>query len=180
MNNNKKKHNNFKAKIFMMPIILIALLTALDQFTKFVITSSMELYESKPVIKDVFAITYIQNRGVAWGMFQGGIPVFVVMTVVVLLVCFYLLHKIENKRKFLPVRYTVILLVAGAIGNMIDRIKLGYVVDFLSFELINFPVFNVADIYVVVSMIIMFILLLFVYSNEDLDEMLGIKGKEEA
>jgi signal peptidase II len=66
---------------------------------------------------------------------------------------------------------------AGSIGNMIDRIKLGYVVDFFDFELINFPVFNVADIYVTVSMILLIILICFVYKEEDFDVLFSKHGE---
>lgn len=71
----------------------------------------------------------------------------------------------------------LIFIISGGIGNMIDRVKLGYVIDFLSFDLIDFPVFNVADIYVTVFTILLFVLILFKYSDEEFDIMLGSKKK---
>ena len=70
----------------------------------------------------------------------------------------------------------IVTLISGAIGNMIDRFKYGYVIDFLDFKLINFPVFNVADIYVTVSMFFVLILMIFVYKEEDIDYIIGKKS----
>ena len=117
----------------------------------------------------------------AWGMFQGKIPVFLIFTAIILIVCFRILYNVADNKRYVLAKYVDILLIAGALGNLIDRVTLGYVVDFFSFELINFPVFNVADIYVVVSMIVAIILLMFVYKNEEIDEILtlGIKKNKE-
>ncbi len=175
MSDKIKNHKNIR--VFLWPMIWIALLTAIDQFTKYIVTSSFELYESKPVIDGVFAFTYIQNRGMAWGMFQGKIPIFLIFTSIVLIFTFRILYNVIDINRYRWVKYVIILLISGALGNLIDRVSLGYVVDFFSFELIDFPVFNVADIYVVVSMISAIILLMFVYSNEELDEILRIKFK---
>lgn len=165
-------------KIYIIPILIIALLTAIDQLTKFIITGKFVLFESRPVIKDVFSITYIQNRGLAWGMFQGGRVIFLIITVFVLFFCFYLYSNICGIKKYFPLRIGLVVLLSGAIGNMIDRIKLGYVIDFLDFELINFPVFNVADVYVTVSMFFIIILLFFKYDNDDFEEILSGKRKD--
>lgn len=172
------KHNS-GFKIYFFPIIIIGLLTAFDQLTKYMITSSFALNESKPVIEGVFSITYIRNTGVAWGMFQGKRVIFLILTAIALLFAFKVYQNISYDNKYLPLRICVILLVSGALGNLIDRIRLSYVVDFFDFELINFPVFNVADIMVVISMILLFMLLLFKYSSEEFDEIFSFKAKEE-
>ena len=90
-----------KVKIMILPIIVIALLTSLDQFTKFVIKSKFKLYESKEVIKKVFAITYIQNKGAAWGVMQGKRIFFLILTVLVVIGCFYILYNIIDNRKYI-------------------------------------------------------------------------------
>lgn len=167
-------------KIMILPIFLIALLTSLDQFTKFVIKSKFELYESKEVIKNVFAITYIQNKGAAWGVMQGKRIFFLILTFLVVIGCFYVLYNIINNRKYIMLTLCVIFLISGAIGNMIDRFKLGYVVDFFDFKLIDFPVFNVADIYVTVSLFLILFLMIFIYKEEDFDEIIGKKSIIEA
>lgn len=170
-----KQSSTLKIKIFILPIIIIGLLTAFDQLTKFIITSKFSLYESKPVIQDVFAITYIQNTGMSWGLFKGKRIIFIVLTFIALLFAFRIYYNVYNKKKYLPIRICLVLLISGALGNMLDRIRLGYVVDFFNFELINFPVFNVADIMVVVSFFLLFFLLMFKYSNEEFDEITKLK-----
>ncbi len=164
-------------RVFFLPAILISLFTALDQFTKYIVISNFQLHESKSVIDGVFSFTYIQNRGMAWGMFQGKIPVFLIFTSIILILCFRVLYNVVDIKRYIWVKYVLILLVSGALGNLIDRVSLGYVIDFLHFELIDFPVFNVADIYVVVSMITAIILLMFVYSNTEVDEILKLSFK---
>jgi len=91
--------------------------------------------------------------------------------------CFAIYSNIAEKSKYRLLRANMIILISGALGNMLDRIKLGYVIDFFEVKFIDFPVFNVADIYVVVSMIIIFILIMFKYSNEEFDEIIGIVKK---
>ena len=164
-----------KIKIMFLPIICMALLTAIDQFTKFVIKSNFDLYESREVIKNAFAITYIRNKGAAWGVMQGQRIFFLILTSIIIIGSFYILYNIIGNHKYIMLTITMTVLNAGAIGNMIDRAKYGYVVDFLDFKLINFPIFNVADIYVTCSMFALFILLIFVYKEEDINDIIGKK-----
>lgn len=166
-------------KIYIVPILCIAILTATDQLTKYIVTGRLALYESKPAIKNVLSFTYIRNSGVAWGMFAGKRILFLILTFLVLLLCFYVYTNIAEQRKYLPLRIGMVVLIAGAVGNMIDRIKLGYVVDFLCLEFIDFPIFNVADIFVTLSMIFIFVLIMFKYDNDEFDEILGMHTKKK-
>ena len=75
-------------------------------------------------------------------------------------------------RHYMPLRVCAVLIVSGALGNFIDRVRLDYVVDFLYFKLIDFPIFNVADIYVTVTTIFLFLLLCFYYKEEELEQIL--------
>lgn len=165
-------------KIYIVPILCIAILTAVDQLTKYIVTGSFVLYESRPAIKNILSFTYIRNSGVAWGLFAGNRILFLILTVLVLLLCFYVYTNIAGQKKYLPLRISLVVLVAGAVGNMIDRIKLGYVVDFLCLEFIDFPIFNVADILVTVSMISVFLLIMFKYDNDEFDEILKMRKKD--
>ena len=158
-----------KIKIYIIPILCIGLLVALDQITKFIVRTSFALYETHPLIKNVFHLTYIQNTGIAWGMFKNGRTIFLILTIFVLLVCACFYARIPKNKRFTPIRVCLVVLVSGAIGNMIDRIKLHYVVDFFDFRLIHFPVFNVADIYVTVSMIVLILLCAFFYHDHEID-----------
>lgn len=176
----KKKNSEAPVKknnipIFILPILAIALLTAIDQLTKYIIAGNFVLYETKKLIPGIISLTYIRNAGVAWGMFQGGRIIFLVLTVVVLFLCFYLYSNISGKSEHRLLRMTLVVLVSGALGNMLDRIRLGYVIDFFDVDFIDFPVFNIADIYVVISMICLFALIIFKYDNEDIEELLNFK-----
>lgn len=166
---------NNKLRIYFFPIIVVAILTALDQLSKHIIDKKFKLYETKPIIKDVFHLTYIRNEGMAWGMLSGKRIFFLVITVIILGFCIYVYNKSMQDKKYRDIRVILTILIAGAIGNMIDRFRLSYVIDFFDFRLINFPVFNIADIYVVVSMFCLAFLLLFKYNNDDIDKLFSNK-----
>lgn len=158
-----------KIKIYIIPILCIGLLVAFDQVTKLMVRGSFALHESRPLIQNVFHLTYIQNTGIAWGMFKNGRIIFLILTIAILLVCACVYAKLPQSKRFMPLRICLVVLVSGAIGNMIDRIYLHYVVDFFDFRLINFPIFNVADIYVTVSMIVLILLCAFYYHDHEID-----------
>ena len=129
----------------MMTALFILLLVALDQATKHVVRASFALHESRPVIPGFFSLTYVQNRGAAWGILSGWGFLLVALAVVMLVVLARYRAKIFGDG--LLGRIAFILLAAGIIGNLIDRAVLGYVVDFLDFFAgqSHFPAFNVAD-----------------------------------
>ena len=139
-----------------------------DRITKnFAITSLRQ--DDITIIPGVFTLHYLENPGAAWGIFPNAIWFFAIITIVVLGAMIYFYSRIPVEKKFLLLRFTIILLAAGAIGNFIDRMMWHYVVDFLYIKAINFPVFNVADIYVVAGVILMVLLIVFVLKDEDLD-----------
>ena len=85
------------------------------------------------------------------------------------MLCAFLYGRLPHERKYIPLRICAVLVCAGAVGNMIDRVRLNYVIDFLYFNLIDFPIFNVADCYVVIACILFIILIFFYYKDSDLD-----------
>mgnify|MGYP000161752187 FL=1 len=139
-------------------IILIAVISViLDQIVKYLIISKCTLYKKNPVIDGFFNITYVQNRGAAWGILNNNIILLVVITVLALgLICSFI-FKESNIKKLDIVLYGMLL--GGIIGNFIDRIFRGYVIDFLDFIIFgyDFPVFNIADMLIVISVGIMII-----------------------
>ena len=146
----------------------VALLTLLDQITK--ILAADRLADGPfLIIPGVFELRYLENRGAAFGMLQNQRIFFLVLTVVFLAVITYIYLRIPADRKYLPLRILSIIVTAVAIGNFIDRLVLVYVRDFLYFSLIDFPIFNVADIYVTVGCILLILLLLFYYKDEELN-----------
>lgn len=130
--------------------IAIMILTVIaDQTTKLLIVNSLELGESAPLIPGVFNFTYIRNRGAAFGMLSEHRWIFMAMSV--LLIAFLIIYLIKAKPQSKIVRLCLALIVGGGIGNMIDRVIYGFVIDFLDFELIHFYIFNVADAAVTVG-----------------------------
>ena len=160
-----------KKKIILLgaDILLLAVLIFLDQLTKHFAVVYLKDQMPISIIDGVFELNYLENRGAAFGMLQDQKLFFVFIAVVILAVIVYVLIKTPNQRKYTKLHIALVCIASGAIGNMIDRLKLDYVVDFLYFSLINFPIFNVADIYVTLSAIYLVILLLFVYKESDLE-----------
>lgn len=123
---------------------IIALGIILDQITKILSVKYLTKIETKPLIKDVLHLTYVENDGAAFGMLDNARWVFLsVSTVTIIVMAFLLFSGYVSKNKLYTVSLSM--LVSGGIGNMIDRFAYGYVVDFIDFRLINFAVFNVAD-----------------------------------
>lgn len=159
-------------------LLAVALLTILDQWTKRLAVLYLKGQEPFVLWKGVFELNYLENRGAAFGIFQGQKAAFLVCTVLILgLVAFYY-SRMPQGRRFVPMRLVGILLAAGAVGNMIDRAANSYVVDFLYFKLIDFPVFNVADCYVTVGAALLALLILFHYKEEEL-EFFSVKRKKK-
>ena len=132
-----------------------------------------------PVVlwKNVLELSYLENRGAAFGIFQGKQWPLIIFTVIVLiLIIYFYLMRIPAEKHFGLLNGIAILFFAGAIGNFIDRVTQRYVVDFFYFRLINFPVFNVADIYVTVAAVLLILCLLF-YKEEDFERILPTKNE---
>ncbi len=168
-----------KKKSIILCCVLVILIIALDQGTKQLIIHNYALGEGTPVIKDVFEILHINNTGSAWGMLSGKTWLLTVFSVVMVGLLLYVLKNVLTDRHYLPIRIIISCVLGGAIGNMIDRIRLGYVTDFLYIKLINFPVFNVADIFVTIPVILLIIFMIFKYRSDDFDVILGDKIRQD-
>jgi signal peptidase II len=140
-----------------------------DQFTKSLAVQYLQSGNTVELIPGVFELNYTINKGAAFGILQNHQVLFMILTVCVLVCLVVLYCKIPMQMRYRPLQIVLVFLIAGAIGNLIDRCYLGYVVDFLYFKLINFPIFNVADCYVTVSAVVLVALLLFYYREEDME-----------
>ena len=160
---------NLKRKLWiLLDLIIISALVALDQYTKYLAVIHLKDKPAFIIFNGVLELNYLENNGAAFGMLRNQKAFFIFVAVVVLSVIAYVLLKMPDQKKYRILHLLLSLITAGAIGNMIDRIRLNYVVDFIYFVLINFPIFNMADIYVTVSTAVLVILLLFVYKENDL------------
>ena len=159
-----------KRKIVLLIADLAAmiLLTWLDQFTKNMAVFYLKGQPSVPILKDILVLQYLENKGAAFGMLQNQKIFFVFIEVLILLVIGFVLIRMPALKKYNLMHVILVLVASGAIGNMIDRVVQDYVVDFIYFVLIDFPIFNVADIYATFSALALIIMLLFVYKETDL------------
>ncbi|MDO4328204.1 MAG: signal peptidase II [Lachnospiraceae bacterium] len=159
---------NKKGKGFLAFFLSTAVLIWLDQWTKRLAVAHLKDQPEIVIIKGVFELRYLENRGAAFGMLQGRQLFFFLVAAVVLAVVIYALLRMPFTKRYLPLGGCMVLLVAGALGNMIDRISQQFVVDFLYFSLIDFPIFNVADCYVTVAAFLLIVLIMWYYKDEDL------------
>ncbi len=145
----------------MVYYIIALLVIIIDQITKWIVATKMSLYESIPVIDDFFYITSHRNKGAAWGILQGQMWLFYIVTVIVVIFVIYYLQKYGRQHVLSGLALGLIL--GGAIGNFIDRVLHQEVVDFFDFIIFgyDFPIFNIADSALVVGVIFMIIFILF-------------------
>lgn len=151
---------------YLKALIGAVLLIILDQWTKYMVLLHIKPVDSIPLIQGVLSFTYHENRGAVWGIMQGQIPILIVSTVIILAVVLWIYSRIPDTKKYLWLRIIAVMVTAGAIGNFIDRLFRHYVVDFIYFELIDFPIFNVADMYVVIAAFLLIIVSIFVYKED--------------
>lgn len=155
---------------YIIPIITILIGVFVDQYTKYLACSHLK-DGSISLIEGVFQLHYLENKGAAFGILQNQQLFFIVIGIFALLLFSFVYIRMPREKKFLPLRCCIILMIAGAIGNMIDRMRLNYVIDFFYFEWIDFPIFNVADIYATISAFGLILLFLFYYKEQDFDEL---------
>ena len=179
---------------------MILVLFIIDQLTKRLAVIFLKNQPNIPIIKDIFELQYLENTSAAFGMdpisllhkiFQFDIFIsnpdlylsvrmgfFYVLTLLILLLLCFVFYKIPDTKRYRYMDYVLIFFMAGAIGNFFDRVVYKYVIDFLYFKLINFPIFNVADIYVTCAAFAMMGLGIFYYKDEDIEAVFPSKKKE--
>lgn len=162
---------------YLKALIGAVLLIALDQWTKYMVLLHVKPIDSIPLIPGILSFTYHENRGAVWGIMQGQIPILIVTTVIILTVVLWIYSRIPDTKKYRWLHFIAVLVIAGAIGNFIDRLFRHYVVDFIYFELIDFPIFNVADMYVVIAAFLLIFVSVFIYKEDsDFDFLNPKKG----
>ncbi len=147
----------------MLYFIIIPLILALDIFTKYLSSFYFKVSEIE-VIKNILYFTYVENRGAAFGIMQNKQWFFILVTLILIFVMVIYILKLKPQSKLLKLSLSFI--IGGGIGNLIDRMLKGYVVDFIDVRIINYPVFNIADCFVVVGAILLCIYILFSKDKE--------------
>lgn len=152
----------------MKKLTIISIVTILlDQIIKYLIITNLKFTESINIIRNFFRITYLQNEGAAWSILSGNRIPLIIITLLALMFIFVLIKK---KEKFLKIEYVFYgTLIGGIIGNLIDRIRYGFVIDYLDFNFggYNYPVFNFADMCIVISTIVLIIISIKEDKNEN-------------
>lgn len=154
-------------------VLSAVFLTAFDQWTKYLAVKNLK--NSLPVVlwKDILELRYLENHGAAFGILQQQQWLFFILTLsAVGILCFLFLFRIPRGKSYLLLNIISVIMLAGAFGNLIDRLRQSYVVDFIYFRLIDFPIFNIADCYVSVSAFLLAILLIFPGRNIDWSKIL--------
>lgn len=145
----------------------IAVLVILDQLTKLLAVKKLSNGRTFTILPGVLELTFVKNRGAAFGILQDARVFFFLITAAALVSIGYVLVRVPASLHFRPLRVCLYFVASGAVGNLIDRIALSYVRDFIYFSLIDFPVFNVADIYITCSAFALILLTIFYYREED-------------
>ncbi|WP_352399232.1 signal peptidase II [Anaerotignum sp.] len=153
--------------MWLIPAIAAAILIGLDQATKLLALANLKPIGSMALIDGFMDLTFVENRGVAFGMFSGQRWFILLLTGLITAALVYFYLNLPKTKEYKYVRMAMVLIFAGAIGNMIDRIFRGYVVDFFEFTFFNWPVFNVADIYVVIGVAVLAFLIMFVIKDPE-------------
>ena len=150
----------------IVPIILAVILFIIDQATKYIALTKLKPLGSVTFIDGFMDFTFVENRGAAFGILNGRVWLLLVIAAVICIVIIAAMLKMPNTKEYKWLKWSLMLILAGAIGNVADRLFRGYVVDFFEFTFIKWPVFNVADIYVVIGTIVMAVLVLFVIKDD--------------
>ena len=160
----------------LLIIIVGIILTAADQLIKFWALSSLEPIGSITVIENIFSLTYVENRGAAWGMMAGAQWYLIIMPIIIIVaaIAYLIIKKLSDPLLL----WSVMLIVSGGLGNLIDRIFRGFVVDYLHATFIDFPVFNLADCCITIGAGLLILYVILSEIKERKEKKLG--GDEDA
>ena len=164
---NSKKIN--KTILYIVDALILISGIFLDRLSKYYAFNKLNGHPSVSLISGVLELRYLENTGAAFGLLKNQLSFFILVAVVVLMACLYVIIKAPGRKKYIAFSILVTCIATGALGNLIDRFMYGYVIDFIYFSIINFPIFNVADIFVTLPTIIFVFLFIFVYKEDDLN-----------
>lgn len=161
-------------------LLATGFLVFLDQWTKRLAVEYLAGQADRDLIPGILRLHYLENRGAAFGILQDRQLFFIILTSLFLILPAACYLALPRTRRMLPLHMTAVGILAGGLGNLIDRVRQQFVVDFLETEFMEFPVFNVADIYVTVSFAVLVLLVFFKYKEEDFQDfhLFGKRRKE--
>lgn len=156
-----------RASLLVTDFMLFVILVITDQLTKHLAVVRLKNQAAYNLINGILEFNYLENRGAAFGVLQNQKYFFVFVALIFIGVIVFVLIKVPAQKKFYSLNILLVMIAAGAVGNMIDRVRYDYVVDFIYLVCIQFPIFNVADIYVTTATVILVFQILFVYKTND-------------
>lgn len=156
-----------RASLLVTDFMLFVILVITDQLTKHLAVVRLKNQAAYNLINGILEFNYLENRGAAFGVLQNQKYFFVFVALIFIGVIVFVLIKVPTQKKYYSLNILLVMIAAGAVGNMIDRVRYDYVVDFIYLVCIHFPIFNVADIYVTTATVILVFQILFVYKTND-------------
>jgi signal peptidase II len=156
-----------RASLLVTDFMLFVILVIADQLTKHLAVIRLKNQAAYNLINGILEFNYLENRGAAFGVLQNQKYFFVFVALIFIGVIVFVLIKVPTQKKYYSLNILLVMIAAGAVGNMIDRVRYDYVVDFIYLVCIQFPIFNVADIYVTTATVILVFQILFVYKTND-------------
>ena len=156
-----------RASLLVTDFMLFVILVIADQLTKHLAVVRLKNQAAYNLINGILEFNYLENRGAAFGVLQNQKYFFVFVALIFIGVIVFVLIKVPTQKKYYSLNILLVMIAAGAVGNMIDRVRYDYVVDFIYLVCIQFPIFNMADIYVTTATVILVFQILFVYKTND-------------
>ena len=156
-----------RASLLVTDFMLFVILVIADQLTMHLAVVRLKNQAAYNLINGILEFNYLENRGAAFGVLQNQKYFFVFVALIFIGVIVFVLIKVPTQKKYYSLNILLVMIAAGAVGNMIDRVRYDYVVDFIYLVCIQFPIFNVADIYVTTATVILVFQILFVYKTND-------------
>lgn len=155
---------SIKKSNIILPAVVALMIIILDQAFQHWVILHISLGSNIVVIPHILSLTNIRNNGAAWSILQGKMLFFLIITIIAIIILIYLYFK---KNSSLLYHFSIALIFAGAIGNFIDRLSMGYVVDMFQLTFINFPIFNIADISLTIGVILIIIYEIWFIENDN-------------
>ena len=151
--------------IYAFYVLFVTILVIIDQYVKNLVVANIELGKQIPLIDNFFSLTYVRNYGAGFSIMQHETAFLTALSIIAIIILSYMLIKAKKSDTVSIISY--ILIISGALGNLIDRVRLGYVVDFLDFNIFgyDYPVFNIADSFITVGCFILIIMVILETKN---------------
>lgn len=163
-----------KKRNFFWSVIAFGILILADQYTKRLAILHLKGRPPVVLLDRILEFSYLENTGAAFSSFTGKQTFLIVLTTLVIILLAWRYLTLPADKRFVWIRLCLLFILSGAVGNLIDRAARRYVVDFIFFVPINFPKFNVADMYITVGVFVLAALMLLYYSDEECGKMLSI------